>query len=72
VALLGSAAAALDAADMKLFAAAARRRQGELLAGEQGRALVTTADAFMTAQKIQDPRRMAELFVPGFGSGGPG
>jgi hypothetical protein len=66
---LGSAAAALDAAEMKLFAAAARRRQGELLSGDQGRALVTQADAFMAGQRIQDPPRMAQLFVPGFASG---
>ncbi|MBI3824062.1 MAG: protein kinase [Planctomycetes bacterium] len=62
---LGEAAAALDAADMKLFAAAARRRQGELLGDDP---LIAQADAFMTAQKIQNPRRMADLFVTGFGS----
>ncbi|HMF15807.1 MAG TPA: hypothetical protein VKE98_01315, partial [Gemmataceae bacterium] len=65
--LLGAAAAALDGADMKLFAAAARRRQGQLLGGENGRTLLTLADAFMTGQKIQNPERMTELFVPGFG-----
>jgi hypothetical protein len=63
--MFGEAAAALDAADMKLFAAAARRRQGELMGGDQGAALVGLADAFMMCQKIKDPRRMAELFVPG-------
>jgi serine/threonine protein kinase len=65
--LLGAAAADLDAADMKLFAAAARRRQGELLGGEEGHGLVKLADDFMIGQKIQNPRRMAELFVPGVG-----
>jgi len=66
--LLGAAAAALDGADMKLFAAAARRRQGQLLGGENGRTLLTLADTFMTSQKIQNPERMTELFVPGFAS----
>ena len=64
--LLGAAAAALDAHDMKLFAATARRRQGQLLGGENGRTLLGLADAFMTSQKIQNPERMTELFVPGF------
>ncbi len=64
-ALLGAAAADLDAADMKLLAAAARRRQGELLGGAQGGELVKLADGFMVVQKIQNPQRMAELFVPG-------
>jgi serine/threonine protein kinase/tetratricopeptide (TPR) repeat protein len=65
--MLGAAAAALDGADMKLFAATARRRQGQLLGGENGRTLLTLADTFMTGQKIQNPERMTELFVPGFG-----
>jgi serine/threonine protein kinase len=66
--LLGAAAAAFDSADMKLFAATARRRQGQLLGGENGRTLRALADAFMTSQKIQNPERMTELFVPGFGT----
>jgi hypothetical protein len=65
--LLGAAAAALDAADMKLFAATARRRQGLLLGGENGNTLRAIADAFMAAQKIQNQERMTELFVPGMG-----
>jgi hypothetical protein len=50
---------------MKLFAVAARRRQGELVGGAEGEGLIKLADAFMAAQKVQNPRRMAELFVPG-------
>jgi hypothetical protein len=65
-ALLDTAAHAADAADMKLFAAAARFRQGALLGGAQGNALVAQAEAFMASQKVQNPARMLELFVPGF------
>ncbi len=51
---------------MMLFAAAARRRQGLLMGGAAGAALVGQADAFMATQKVQNPARMADLFVPGF------
>jgi len=64
--LLGEAAAGADAADMKLFAATAGRRQGLLLGGPEGATLVEKADAFMASQKIQNPARMADLMAPGF------
>jgi hypothetical protein len=50
---------------MALFAAAARRCRGELLGGEAGRALVAEADAWMAAQSIRDPDRMARMLAPG-------
>jgi hypothetical protein len=65
--LLADAAADADAADMKLFAAAARRTQGLLTGNEAGDALVSQADDFMRGEKIQNPIRMAELFASGFG-----
>jgi eukaryotic-like serine/threonine-protein kinase len=55
-----------DAAGMRLYAAAARRRHGELLGGVEGRALVAAADQFMMDQGIQDPGRMAQAIAPGF------
>ena len=64
---LGAAVAGFDAADMGLFGAAARRRQGELLGGEQGRALVARADSWMAGQQIKNPARMAAMHAPGFG-----
>jgi len=63
---LAAAAAGFDAADMRLHAHAVRRRLGALLAGEEGRALVTAADAAMAAEAIADPARMAALLAPGF------
>jgi eukaryotic-like serine/threonine-protein kinase len=64
--LLGAAAQSAEAADMMLFAAAARWRQGLLVGGAAGAAWVGQADAFMATQKVQNPARMADLFVPGF------
>jgi hypothetical protein len=58
------AAARLDAGHMALFAAAARRARGELLGGEAGQALVVEADAWMAAQSIRRPDRMARTLAP--------
>jgi hypothetical protein len=60
------AVAGFDAADMALFAAAARRRQGELLGSAPGGALIDAADAWMKSQNIHNPARMAAAFAPGF------
>jgi eukaryotic-like serine/threonine-protein kinase len=59
------AAARLDAVHMALFATAARRARGELLGGEAGSALIAEADAWMTAQSIRRPDRMARMLAPG-------
>lgn len=64
--LLTEAASGCDAVDMKLTAAAARRRLGELLGGEEGRKLTAAADSWMTGQAIQQPTRMAAMLAPGF------
>ena len=63
---LQEAVAQLDAVDMQLFAAAARRRLGQLLGGDEGCSLVTQADAWMRAQGIVKPSRMAAMLAPGF------
>jgi hypothetical protein len=65
-ALLGEAAeTALESADMALYAAAARRRRGELTAGDEGRALMAEADAVMLRQEIRNPARMTAMLAPG-------
>jgi eukaryotic-like serine/threonine-protein kinase len=65
VTLLNIAEAGLRSADMLLYAAAARRENGELMAGEKGRALTADADAWMAGQQIQNPERMAAMLAPG-------
>jgi hypothetical protein len=63
--LLERAASGLDGVDMALHAAAARRTLGTLVGGDEGRALVAGADAWMTAQGIVSPARMTAMLVPG-------
>jgi hypothetical protein len=52
------------AAEMNLYAAAARHRLGRLLAGPQGQELVGQAEEEMHAQNIRVPERFANMFVP--------
>ncbi len=67
--LLADAAEQLEKVNMRSYAAAARRRLGRLKGGEQGRALVEQADAWMTSQGIKNPARMTALHAPGFADG---
>jgi hypothetical protein len=62
-ALFASAETSLLAADMHLFAAAARRRRG-LLEGESGAAKVLAADEMMKSISIRNPARMTALLAP--------
>src|SRR5262249_43949375 len=61
----GEAALQLDAAEMSLYAACARRRQGQVVGASQGEALIAQAETWMRAQGIQDPARMSALMAPG-------
>ena len=54
----------LEAVDMNLHAAASRRRLGEILGGDQGRAQLEQADSWMNQQGIRNPARMADVFAP--------
>ena len=65
IAHLGDAVAALDLQDMRLYAAAARRRRGELIDGKEGRGAVERAEAWFLSQGVCDPEAMTELFAPG-------
>jgi hypothetical protein len=60
------AARRFDAVDMALYAAAARRRWGELLGGDQGRALVAAANRWMRDGGVLDPDRLTAMLAPGF------
>ena len=64
--LLVEALSRAEAAHLGLFAAAARRRLGSLLGGDEGREHVARADAWMAGQNIKDPARMVACLVPGF------
>lgn len=63
---LRDAIAKLDSDHMALWAAATRHRLGQLLSGDEGRALVADGDAFMAAQGIVRPEQVTEMILPGF------
>jgi tetratricopeptide (TPR) repeat protein len=63
---LRAALEGFEACHMKLFLAVARRRLGELLAGDEGRALVDQANAWMTAHGIVNADRTTATLAPGF------
>jgi eukaryotic-like serine/threonine-protein kinase len=62
---LYDAADRLDRADMKLYAAVARRRIGALQDDEPGRALRRQAEEWMAAQHIKNPACMTRMLAPG-------
>jgi len=62
---LAAAEAIADAAHTGLMAASIRLRRGQLLGGDEGAALVATATAWMTAQGVRSPDRMARVWCPG-------
>jgi serine/threonine protein kinase/tetratricopeptide (TPR) repeat protein len=64
--LLTDAAGRFDGIPMAICAAAARRRLGVLVGGDQGAALVESADAWMRGQEVRDPIRTTEVYAPGF------
>jgi hypothetical protein len=49
---------------LALYAAAARRRSGELAGGDEGRASVAAADAQMAAEQIRRPERITAMLLP--------
>jgi hypothetical protein len=62
---LALAASALDAVDMGLHAAVARRRQAELIGGELAEGLVRSANAWMSSHGVKNPTRMTAQLAPG-------
>jgi hypothetical protein len=51
---------------MALYVACARWHKGQLLGGDEGRALVTEAEAVMHEQGIRHAARWVDVFAPGF------
>jgi hypothetical protein len=64
---LDDAVIRFDGADMKLYAAVARRRIGALQEDARGRAMKRQADEWMAAQHIKNPVAMTRTLAPGFG-----
>jgi hypothetical protein len=63
---LAAAVDTFDRAHMKLYAAVARRRIGELASDGQDRELQRRADAWMVEQGIVNPAAITRLIAPGF------
>jgi hypothetical protein len=63
-ALYAEAARMFRDVDMNGYAAAAQRRRGELLGGEEGTMLVRQADALMAADGVRNVERMTALLAP--------
>jgi len=64
--LLEGAEQRLAAADMALYAMAARHTRGRLIGRERGRELSASAEEWMRGQEIRNPERMAAMLAPGF------
>jgi serine/threonine protein kinase len=63
---LRDALAGFEHAHMQLYAAAARRRLGQLIGGEDGAARIAAADAFLRAQAVGNPEAMVGMLAPGW------
>lgn len=63
--LLARAEQNLLATDMKLHAAAARYRRGEMMGGVKGQALIDEGKAWMHERGIVEPARFTAMLVPG-------
>ncbi len=61
---LSDAARGFDAAGMALYAAAARRRLGEISPDPSARAAAAAAHAWMREQGVADPAPMAAVLIP--------
>lgn len=62
---LQAATATFDATGLKLYSAAARRRQGQWMGGGAGRALVIAGEAVMHSQGVIDVEATTEMLAPG-------
>ncbi len=69
VTLLEQAETGFDAAHMTLYAAAARRRRGEVTGGEAGTRLIADADDRARSEGIRNPERLTTMLAPGAWAG---
>ena len=63
---LTRAADQYDAADMPLNAWVMRYKMGEIQGEDEGRALITKAEAAIKAQAVASPARWSRMIAPGF------
>ena len=68
---LQAAVDGFDAADMALYAAAARWRLAGVIGGNQGRALRDEAGRWFNAQDVRDPVALTRVLAPGFPDDAP-
>lgn len=62
---LRAAARGFDENDMAMYAAAARRRLGELIGGDEGKALLAQSESAMRAQRVVDLDAITEMLCAG-------
>ena len=65
ISLLSKACAGFEDAHMKLYAAVAKRRLGEITGGTEGQLLTDQADLWMREQKIRAPAKITRMLAPG-------
>jgi tRNA A-37 threonylcarbamoyl transferase component Bud32 len=68
ISLLSKGCAGFEGAHMKLYAAVAKRRLGEIIGGAKGELDIDNADCWMRDQKIKDPAKITRMLTPGIGS----
>jgi hypothetical protein len=64
ITVLGTAVELLEEQSMRVWAATATRRRGELLGPIDGAALVRAADALLNAEGVRNPARWSAMLVP--------
>jgi len=62
---LRTATSRLDRAGLRMYAAAARRRLGQLLGSEEGAACLREGDATMAQERVVDLDSTTEMLAPG-------
>jgi serine/threonine protein kinase/tetratricopeptide (TPR) repeat protein len=63
---LEAAAASFERANMRMYAACAKRRLGQLVGGEPGQALVAESDALITREGLAVPAKVVRCLAPGY------
>ncbi len=63
--LLEIAEAGFAESDMTLYQMVTRRRRGQILGGDQGRALVEATDRWLSEREVKNPERLAAVLAPG-------